>query len=287
MEIWQIILYIISIGMFYSILSIGFGFTLRSIKFFNLSYGGSFLIGGYMMFLFYRVWNISFFPAILISLCVAGLYLSLTYKLIFSVLRHRKARTLVLLIASFGLLTTTSAILGMIFGSQSTILARHLDDIGTINIFGGTLNKIEVYSSVTAFFLVLTIAFLRFKTRFGKATRAIENDQEVAELVGIPKDKTLLKVFFISGVFAGLSGIIEGFDIGLMPSSGLYYMLPTIVATVIGGMWSFWGGILGAFILAVASELTIVVFGGTWVQAVPFVILIIMLLFRPEGILKR
>ena len=64
-------------------------------------------------------------------------------------------------------------------------------------------------------------------------------------------------------------------------------MLPTIVAAVVGGMQSFWGGILGAFILVIVQQLTIFFFGASWVQAVPFAILIIMLFVRPEGILKR
>ena len=85
----------------------------------------------------------------------------------------------------------------------------------------------------------------------------------------------------------GLWGIAGGFEEGIIPAAGLFFILPTIVATVIGGMQSFWGGVLGAFILAAAMRLTVVFFGGAWESAVPFVILIIMLLIRPEGILKR
>ncbi|HEV7423971.1 MAG TPA: branched-chain amino acid ABC transporter permease [Candidatus Paceibacterota bacterium] len=288
---WQIILYIISSGAFFVLLSMGFGFTLRSVKFFNLAYGGAFLVGGYMMSWFYRSLLIPFLPAILLSLLASGLYLLLSYKFIFSRLLYRKenskTKTLVPLITSFGLLTATSAVIGMIFGNQSTFIPRHLSDVGIVNIFGATLNTTEVYLIIITFVIILLFAYLRFKTRFGRAVRAIEDDSEVAELVGIPKDTTLLKIFFISGVFAGIVGIIEGLNSGLIPASGLFYILPTIVAAVVGGMWSFWGGILGAFILAIVQQLTIVYFGGNWVSAVPFVILIIMLLVRPEGILKR
>lgn len=273
--------------MFFSLLAMGFGFTLRSVKFFNLSFGGAFLIGGYMMFLFYRMLNISFLLSLMFSLTASGLYLLLAYQFVFKTLLHRKAKSLVLLIASFGLLTATSAILGMVFGSQSTLIARHLSDIGIISIFGGTLNTTEVGVIISALIIISTFAYIRSQTRFGRAIRAIEDDSEVAELVGIPKEKTLLKIFFASGALAGLAGIVEGLNAGLIPASGLFYMLPTIVATVIGGMSSFLGGILGAFILAVAQQLTIVFFGGNWVQAVPFIILIIMLFARPEGILKR
>ena len=175
----------------------------------------------------------------------------------------------------------------MIFGSQPILVARNLSDIGVINIFGATLNTVEAWSIVFILIIICVLAYIRSKTRFGRAVRAVEDDLEVAELVGIPKEKILLQIFFISGALAGLAGIIEGLDVGIIPASGLIYILPTIVAAVIGGMRSFWGGIIGAFILATTQQLTIVFFGGSWVQAVPFVILIIMLWIRPHGILKR
>ncbi len=287
MLFWQIILYTLADGMFFALLAMGFGLTLRSVKFFNLSYGGAFLVGGYMMFWFYRVLNVSFLVALFLSAMLAGFYLVFVYKFVFSVLSKRKAKNLVKLIASFGVLTATSAILGMIFGNQSTLIPRHLSDIGIVHIFGATLNATEFIMVVATFILIFIFAYMRYQTRFGRASRAIEDDSEIAELVGIPKEKTLFKIFFLSGVLAGLAGMVEGLNAGLIPSSGLLYMLPTIVACVIGGMESFWGGILGACILAVAQQLTIVFFGSEWISAVPFVILIIMLFARPQGILQR
>lgn len=287
MILWQLILYTLSAGLFFSLLAMGFGFTLRSIKFFNFSYGGAFLIGGYMMFLFYREIGLHFIISIILSMTASGLYLLLAYQFIFKVLLARKAKTLVSLIASFGLLTATSAILGMIFGNQSTFIPRHLSDIYTIELFGGVLNLVQVAAIIFIPIIIGIFVYIRHKTRFGIAIRAIEDDTEVAELVGISKDQAFMKIFFLSGMLAGLGGIVEGFDLGLIPATGLLIMLPTIVASVVGGMRSFWGGILGAFILAIAQQLTVVFFGGNWIQAVPFVILIIMLFIRREGILER
>ncbi|MFA5936363.1 MAG: branched-chain amino acid ABC transporter permease [Candidatus Paceibacterota bacterium] len=287
MEYWQLILYAISATMLFSVLAMGFGFILRSTKFFNIVYGGAFLIGGYMMFLFYRILSFNFFIAFILSILISGLYFLFSYKFIFSPLLKQKASNFVLLIASFGLLTATSAIIGMFFGNQTTLIARHLSDIYTVNIFGTVLNIIQIFAIVISPILICIFAFVYFKTRFGRAIRAIEDDKEMAELVGVPSDKIFLAIFFIGGTLAGLGGIAEGFDVGIMPSSALFYMLPVIVATVVGGIKSFWGAILGTFILVLAQKLTIIFLGGSWEQAVPFVILIIMLLFRPEGILKK
>ncbi len=211
----------------------------------------------------------------------------LSYKFIFSILIQRGAKNFVLLITSFGLLSATAASLGIIFGNQATFLSRHLSDVYTVNFLGGTLNIVQVLGFFFIPSIVAVLAFVIYKTSFGRALRAVEDDEEVAELVGIPKKKVAEKVFFIAGILGGLSGIAEGFDLGMVPSSGIFYIFPIIVATILGGIKSFWGGILGAFILGIAQQLTIVFLGGSWVQAVPFVILIIILLLRPEGILKR
>ncbi len=273
--------------MLLSLLSMGFGFTLRSVKFFNVSFTGSFLVGGYIMFLLYRIFLFPLIPSLVCSLIIAGLYLAFAYIFIFSPLIRRKGNNLILVIASFGLLIATMATIGMLFGNQATMIARHLSDISTINIFGATLNIVQILAIIFVPIIVCIFALIRAKTRFGRAVRAIEDDREVAELIGIPKEKILTIIFFLSGIVAGIVGIIEGFDVGLNPSGGLVYILPAIVASVVGGMKSFWGGILGAFILAIAQKLTVVYIGGTWEQAVPFVILIIILLVRPEGILKK
>lgn len=273
--------------MLFSLLAVGFGFILRSTKFFNVSYGGAFLVGGYMMFLFYRTFSISFFLAILLSLAISGLYLFISYKFIFSTLLKRKASNFVLLIASFGLLTVTSSIIGMIFGSQATLIARHLSDIDTINIFGSVLNIVQIITIIVSLIIICVFSLIYFKTRFGRAIRAIEDDKEMAELVGISSEKITLGVYFIGGILSGLGGISVGFNVGITPSLGLLYLLPVIVAVVVGGTKSFWGGILGVFILVVTQKLTVIFIGGSWEQAVPFVVLIIMLLVRPQGILKK
>ena len=201
MVLWQLLLYTLSAWMYYSLLAIGFGFTLRSIKFFNFSYGGAFLVGSYMAFFLYRMLGINFFVSILCSFAISGLYLLLCYKFVFSILLRRKAKTLVSLIASFGLLAATSAGLGMLFGNQLSLAARKLSDIYTIDILGASLNIVQVLSITVTPVIIFFLAYLRRKTRFGVAMRAIEDDSEVAELVGISKEGTLMKIFFVTPSF--------------------------------------------------------------------------------------
>lgn len=122
MDYFQLFLYVLSGWAFLAILAMGFGITLRSLKFFNVAYGGAFLIGGYMMFLLYRTLTLPLVPSFLFSLFLSGMYLSLAYLFIFKPLLKRKSSNFVLLIASFGLLIMTIGALGIAFGNQVTLL---------------------------------------------------------------------------------------------------------------------------------------------------------------------
>jgi len=121
-------------------------------------------------------------------------------------------------------------------------------------------------------------------TLFGKAVRAISDDEEVSKIVGINTEKIMGRVFFIGSAIAGVAGIAVAFDTGIQPTMGFSLLLKGVIAAIIGGIGNVYGGILGAFLLAAIENLGAWQFSGEWKDAVAFVVLIIFLLFRPKGI---
>src|ERR1051326_1168581 len=138
-----------------------------------------------------------------------------------------------------------------------------------------------MFISAIAVFAGLLI-LLKF-TRFGKAVKAIADDEEVAKIVGINTDKIISYVFFIGAGLAGLAGILVGFDTGVEPTIGLTLFLSGSIAAVIGGIGSVPGAFLGAFLLGFVENFGIWKFNGEWKAAIAFGLLIIFLLFRPSG----
>ena len=117
--------------------------------------------------------------------------------------------------------------------------------------------------------------------------KAISDDEEVAKIVGINTNKIIGRVFFIGSAIAGLAGILTGFDIGIEPTMGMSLLLKGVIASIIGGVGSVYGGVIGAFLLGFVENFGIWKISGEWKDAIAFSVLILFLLFRPNGILKK
>ena len=131
------------------------------------------------------------------------------------------------------------------------------------------------------------LVLLLYKTQFGKAVRAISDDEEVARIVGINTNKIIGCVFFIGSALAGLAGILVGFDTGIEPTMGLGLLLKGVIASIIGGVGDIYGGVLGAFLLGFVENFGIWKISGEWKDAIAFTLLIVFLIFRPRGIMNK
>jgi branched-chain amino acid transport system permease protein len=109
----------------------------------------------------------------------------------------------------------------------------------------------------------------------------------VAKIVGINTKKVIGWVFVIGSAIAGLAGILIGFDTGIEPTMGMSLLLKGVIASIIGGIGNVYGGVLGAFFLGFIENFGIWKISGEWKDAIAFGVLIIFLLFRPQGILRK
>jgi len=134
---------------------------------------------------------------------------------------------------------------------------------------------------------MIVLGLVLKKTMFGKAVSAVADDEEVAKIVGINTNKIIGMVFFIGSMIAGLAGIFVGFDTGIEPTMGMSLLLKGVIASIIGGIGNIYGGVLGAFLLGFVENFGIWKISGEWKDAIAFGLLIIFLLFRPSGILKK
>ena len=274
-------------GAIYALVALGFNLIFSVTKFFNLTHGTLAAVGGYAVFFFFSTLGWNLYAAAVLGIFLAGLLGFLLDKIIYLPLRRRKASNMVLLVASLGAFTVLQAVLAMLFTSQFQALSR--DSTKVYELFGGqaVITEIQVLMLVLAILLFLGLAALLKYTMFGKAVKAIGDDEEVAKIVGINTAKVIGYVFFIGSAIAGLAGIFVGFDTGIEPTMGLPLLLKGIIASVIGGIGSLGGGMLGAFLLGFIENFGIWKISGEWKDAVAFLLLILFLIFRPTGIVKK
>jgi len=283
----QLIINSIIAGSLYALVALGFNFIYGATRFFNLAHGAIAVAGGYTVYFFTKTLGWPALPAVILGLLVAGLIGYLSERFIYRPLRLRKSSHMVLLVASLGILTALQAVIAMLFTSQFQTLGQVNNINRTFNIFGGVITEVQLIMLFTVIISMILLALILKFTFFGKSVKAISDDEEVSRIVGINTNFVIGIVFFIGSALAGLAGILAGFDTGLEPTMGMSLLLKGVIASIIGGIGNVYGGVLGAFLLGFVENFGIWKISGEWKDAIAFGLLIIFLLFRPQGIFGR
>ncbi|AEI64534.1 branched-chain amino acid ABC transporter permease [Corallococcus macrosporus] len=146
----------------------------------------------------------------------------------------------------------------------------------------------QVISFGIAVALMVGLQFLVFRTRFGRAMRAVSWDHRVAALMGIPTDRVIALTFMLSSALAAGAGLLYAIkDTSVSPLMGLYVGLKAFVAAVIGGIGHVPGAVIGGLVLGLVEEFVVGYAASTWRDAVAFGFLILVLLVKPGGLFGR
>lgn len=268
-------------------IALGFNLIYGTVKFFDLGYGALTAVGGYSVFYFYKVLGLDLYISVLLGVLISGIIGFIIYKFVYTPLRARKSSSMVLLVASLGVLTALQAVIAIIFSSQFQTLSRNAGTEHVYTVLTGVITQTQVIALILGLIIMAGIALIFKYSLFGKAIKAIGDDEEVSKIVGINTNKIIGWVFFIGSGIAGLAGILIGFDTGIEPTMGLSLLLKGVIASIIGGIGNVYGGVLGAFLLAFIENFGIWKISGEWKDAIAFGVLILFLLFRPQGILRK
>ncbi|MBI5733054.1 branched-chain amino acid ABC transporter permease [Candidatus Jorgensenbacteria bacterium] len=274
-------------GATYTLVTLGFNLVYGATKFVNMFHGVLAAVGGYTVFFFTQTIGIDLWVSIIVGIIGAGLVGFLADRFIFSTLRIKKASNLVMFIASLGAFIVLQAVLAMVFTSQFQSIVHSVDSPRVYEIGSAAITHIQLLIIITALFSSFGLVLLLRFTMFGKAVKAISDDEEVAKIIGIDTNKIIGYVFFIGSAIAGIAGILIGFDTGIQPTMGLAILLEGATASIIGGIGNLYGGIAGSFLLGFVENFGIWKIPSEWKGAITFSVLIIFLIFRPQGIFKK
>ena len=283
----QLVVNSIIAGAIYTMIALGFNMIYGATKFFNLAHGVMAAVGGYTVFLLTQSFGFSIAISAVIGVLVAGGFGVLTDVLVYQPLRRRQASHMILLVASLGIFTALQALIAMIFTSQFRTLSIGNGVQKTYNLWGGVMTSTQIVLILCAVGSTVGLLILMNKTRFGRAIKAVSDDEEVAKIVGINTDKIIRWLFFIGSAIAGLGGILVGYDTGIEPTMGMVLFLGGVVGAIIGGIGTIGGAIVGSFLLGFIENFGIWQISGEWKAAIAYIVLILFLIFRPQGILKK
>ena len=221
-----------------------------------------------------------------VSCLLAGVVGLALYRGLYVYMRQRSRSPLIMLVASLGVLLAITAATTIVFQSAP----RPLPDVfgsSSWTIGGAYIKGFNVFTIGVSVAGFVGLLLLLKMTIFGKAIRAIGDDEEVSKVVGINTTVIIAAVFFIGAMFAAMAGILSGHDTAIQPRMGLLLLLKGWIASVVGGMGNLYGAIVGGFALGMIEQFGIWDLAGEWKDVISFVLLILFLSFWPQGILPR
>ncbi len=282
----QLILNSVITGSVYALVAMSLSLAFGVTRFFNLAHGVVAAISGYVVLYLAMTLSLNLWLAVILGIAAAAGTGYALERLVYRPLRAHQASSMVLLVASLGAFTVLQALLAMAFTSQFQTLSG-LAVKGSLHVADGIITLIQLITLAMAVAVLVGLWWLLTRTRFGKAVRAVSDDEEVARVVGIDTNRVIGRVFILSSAIVGAAGILVGMDTGLEPTMGLSLLLKGTIAAIIGGLGNVYGAFLGAFLLAVVENFGVWQISGEWKDALAFGVLIVFLLLRPQGILGR
>ena len=242
--------------------------------------------GGYCAFLLFGSPGSGLYLSWGVSCLLAGVVGLALYRGLYVYMRERARSPLVMLVATLGILLAMTAFTTIVFQSAPRPLP---DSFGSEpwRIWGANLKAFNVFGIGVAVVAFLALLVVLRNTSFGKAVRAIGDDEEVSKVVGINTTVVIAIVFFVGAIYAAMGGILSGHDTAIQPRMGLLLLLKGWIASVVGGIGNLYGALLGGFVLGLIEQFGIWDVAGEWKDAISFVLLILFLSFWPRGILPR
>lgn len=290
----------ILVGAILSLGATGLTMVMHMLRFANFSHAELLSIGAYSALVFDQLFKVlmpvmatqigplsmtfALAVAMVAAMGVTGLSAVLFDKLIFRRVRA-KGEELSMVFASFGLALIIRNGIGLIFGlhtqlySQDIVFAKILSRDPLILVKPDQLATLGI-----ALVIMLALHLMLSRTTFGFALRAVAENPGLAQVNGVNLKRMIVTVWLLGGGLAALAGVFYGLTNQITPVIGRDLVLPIFAATIVGGIGSIHGALLGGFIVGLAANMALMILPSGYSPSVPFLLILAVLLIRPNGL---
>lgn len=260
--------------------AIAFTMLYAILRFPNFAVGTFMSVGAFAALAFNQWLGWHLVPSTIAGMAVTALAIWVSDLVVFRPMRGFQSVTL--LVVSIAVSFVVENIIRLIFGNE----VRGFDVPLTrpIKAFGFKFTYDQLWIVATAFAAMILIHVLLRYTKLGKAMRATADNFDLAEVRGINTSRVIAATWLLGGALVGLSGVLAGIDLVIEPQLGWYLTIPVFAAAILGGIGSPYGAMLGAVLVGLAEELTVLFIAPTYKVGVGFVIIAVLLLLRPQGL---
>lgn len=283
----------LSLGSIYALIALGYTLVYGILQLINFAHSDVYMIGAFAAYYTASFAALNDKPGIstLIILLLAAMAacsaLGLTIER-FAYRPLRKAPKINILITAIGVSLLLQYSSQLFFGADPKVFPTIIED-SVIAEFGGVqLKSLDVAVLIVTLLMMVALNFLIFKTKLGKAMRAVSTNASVASLMGVNTDRIIAFTFIVGSSLAGVGSVLVGMKYPKIdPLMGMMIGLKAFVAAVLGGIGSIGGAVLGALIMGLSEEMVVGYLSSTYRDALAFGILIVILIFRPAGLLGK
>lgn len=275
-----------SLGSMYALIAIGYTMVYGVLRLINFAHGDIMMVGAYVVLFSMTSMSLPFGFALIVAVVVSAILGISTDKIAYKPLRN--APRISLLITAIGISFLLENIFQVVFGGTPRSFSvppffENIVEIGAIN-----LPVSAILVPVITIFLLCIVLYLLYKTKYGIAIRALAFDINTVNLMGIDANLIIAVVFAIGSSLAAIGGVFWAINYpSIDPLMGVLIGLKAFGAAVLGGIGSVGGAVLGGFIIGFSEVVAVALFPDLagFKDAFAFIFLILVLLFRPTGIL--
>lgn len=293
MQLLQQLINGVTIGSFYALVALGYTMVYGVLKMINFAHGDLFMWGAYLGLTFFSllvswlaqgsVWMLLPVTAIVVvTVALAGVLVErVAYRPL------RSAGRLSPIISALGVAFVLESLARNLYGANWKTYPGGVAPEGAINLLGDVrISVMQVLVLVISFVLMLGLYLFVQRTRIGTAMRAVSIDHEVSQLMGINVNRIIATVFLLGPGLGGIAGLIVALYYGSFDFTlGWTFGLKAFIAAILGGIGNIPGAMLGGMLLGIIETLASGYISPQWKDVIAYLILILILIFRPTGIL--
>jgi len=276
----------VALGLVYSMVAVGFSLVFGILRLINFSHGAVYAFGAYVAFFLVGL-NVGPIPAIIAAAFISGFLGILIDKLALEPLRKKRSIPIAALVTTLGISNIIQNLLVVHFGSHRRPFPDFFN-LGIVTIGDVRLSSREFVMFGVCMVLLLIMLILVHRTKIGLAMRATAQNTKAASLMGININRIIAITFFLGGASAAIAGgMVSGYYQILFPGMGFMVGLKAFAASVLGGIGSLPGALVGGLLVGIIESLAALYLGSHFRDVMAFIILIAVLIFRPVGLFGK
>ena len=280
----QVVFRSLETGSIYALAALGIIIVFRTSFITNFSQGVVAMFNTFVVTYLFRTMGLPLWVSILggvASAIIVGFLIDIV------IIRHtKKVSPVAKQIITLGMIMIVLGITPILFGVDPLRLPRLIED-GNLTILGADISYNGLFNIVFGIAVMVTLFYILQKTKIGLAVRATASNEHTAKLMGVPSKTVTLGAWAVAGVLGVLSGVMAA----PMTSVSLNLMdeiqINALIAVVLGGFQTFYGPVLGAYIIGIGRNLLLYYGSSVWGGQILYILILVFLVFRPHGLIGK